>query len=163
MTNADFVKGSKYFLDEMFDLFKDQFLTIQEWAEILTSRDGILNFTSLYKIIKKNISYYYSSIKVKSFIYKDKKYWINKDTRISLYRLIESGASTITLQLNDIYVEVSAEKLKKFLDELEIYAGKCFSTTAKHLQKLDQLQTTEQLKEFDYTAGYPDILTLNVD
>lgn len=164
MTNSEFVKGSKYTLDEMFDMFKDQHLTSQEWADILKSRDGILNFSSLYQVINKCISYYDSSSKVNSFIYKNNNYWLDKDTRIGLFRLIDSGAEQITLKLNSgTYIDITPSKLKEFLNQLEVYAGKCFSVTAKHLQNLYNLHTNEELIQFDYTADYPDKITLNED
>lgn len=164
MTNSEFVKGSNYTLEEMFDMFKDQFLSIQEWSDILKAREGILNFSSLYRVINKCISYYDSSNKVNSFIYKNNNYWLDKDTRIGLFRLIDSGAEQITLKLNSgTYIDITPSRLKEFLNQLEVYAGKCFSITAKHLQNLYNLHTIEELLQFDYTADYPDKITLNED
>ncbi len=164
MTNSEFVKGSNYTLEEMFDMFKDQFLSIQEWSDILKAREGILNFSSLYRVINKYISYYDSSNKVNSFIYKNNNYWLDKDTRIGLFRLIDSGAEQITLKLNSgTYIDITPSRLKEFLNQLEVYAGKCFSITAKHLQNLYNLHTIEELLQFDYTADYPDKIILNED
>lgn len=163
MINSEFVKGSNYSLDEMFELFKDQFLTMKEWSEILISREGILNYNSLYKIAKKNILYYDTSNKVRCFEYKEANYWIDKDTRIGLIRLIDSGAESITLQLGDNYLVMSPNKLKVFLNQLEIYAGHCFAVTAEHLQNLKQLQIIDDLVNYDYTAKYPNKVILNED
>lgn len=159
--NINIVKNSQCTLNELFDLYKEVFPTNQQWAEILIAREGILNFFSLKSILKKAINYYDTSKYVNSFYYQDKQYWINKDTRIGLFRLIDSGAEQITLQLGDNYLIISPDKLKEFINQLEVYAGKCFATTAQHLQNIKQLSTIEELLNYDYTAKYPNKIILN--
>lgn len=161
ITNNEFVKNSSYTLNEIFELFKDQQLTSQEWAEILKAREGKLNFSSLYDILKKNISYF--RIKSKYFTYKGNQYWLDKDTRIVLIRLIDSGTEQVTLQLGDNYITITSDKLKTFLNQLEVYAGQCFTAEAQHLQNLNKLTTKDELLSYDYTTGYPSKITLNED
>lgn len=161
MEHIEFIKNSDYTLDELFAMFRTRNLTAKEWSEILELREGILNFNSLYQIIKRAIIEYDKSIYVNSFYYKGNQYWLDKDTRIGLFRLIDSGAENITLQLNDTYVDINANQLKSFLNQLEVYAGKCFSVTVKHLSELKLIQKLEDLIKYDYTIGYPDKITLN--
>ena len=159
--NIDIVKNSTYTLDEIFNIYKELFPTNKQWSEILIAREGVLNFFSLKNILKKSIVYYDNSKYVNSFYYQDKQYWLSKDIRIGLFRLIDSGAKQITLQLNDNYLIISSDKLKEFLNQLEVYAGKCFSITAEHLQNIKQLSTIEELLKYDYTAKYPNKVILN--
>ena len=159
--NTDIVKNSTYTLDEIFNIYKELFPTNKQWSEILIAREGVLNFFSLKNILKKSIVYYDNSKYVNSFYYQDKQYWLSKDVRIGLFRLIDSGAKQITLQLNDNYLIISSDKLKEFLNQLEVYAGKCFSITAEHLQNIKQLSTIEELLKYDYTAKYPNKVILN--
>ena len=159
--NINIVKNSTYTLDEIFNIYKELFPTNKQWSEILTVREGVLNFSSLKNILKKSIAYYDTSKYVNSFYYQDKQYWLSKDVRIGLLRLIDSGAEQITLQLNDNYLIISPDKLKEFLNQLEVYAGKCFATTADHLQNLKQLSTIQDLLNYDYTVKYPNKITLN--
>ena len=159
--NIDIVKNSTYTLDEIFNIYKELFPTNKQWSEILIAREGVLNFFSLKNILKKSIVYYDNSKYVNSFYYQDKQYWLSKDIRIGLLRLIDSGAEQITLQLNDNYLIISSDKLREFLNQLEIYAGKCFTVTAEHLQNMKQLNTTEELLNYDYTAKYPNKIILN--
>lgn len=159
--NIDIVKNSTYTLDEIFNIYKELFPTNKQWSEILIAREGVLNFFSLKNILKKSIVYYDNSKYVNSFYYQDKQYWLSKDIRIGLLRLIDSGAEQITLQLNDNYLIISPDKLKEFLNQLEVYAGKCFATTAYHLQNLKQLSTIQDLLNYDYTVKYPNKITLN--
>lgn len=159
--NIDIVKNSTYTLDEIFNIYKELFPTNKQWSEILIAREGVLNFFSLKNILKKSIVYYDNSKYINSFYYQDKQYWLSKDVRIGLFRLIDSGAKQITLQLNDNYLIISSDKLKEFLNQLEVYAGKCFSITAEHLQNIKQLSTIEELLKYDYTAKYPNKVILN--
>lgn len=159
--NINLVKNSTYTLNEIFDIYKELFPTSKQWSEILTMREGVLNFLSLRTILKKSIAYYDTSKYVNSFYYQDKQYWLSKDIRIGLFRLIDSGAKQITLQLNDNYLIISPDKLKEFLNQLEVYAGKCFATTAEHLQNIKQFSTIEELLNYDYTAKYPNKIILN--
>lgn len=159
--NIDIIKNSTYTLDEIFNIYKELFPTNKQWSEILIAREGVLNFFSLKNILKKSIVYYDTSKYVNSFYYQDKQYWLSKDVRIGLFRLIDSGAKQITLQLNDNYLIISSDKLKEFLNQLEIYAGKCFAITADHLQNLKQLSTVQDLLNYDYTVKYPNKITLN--
>lgn len=159
--NINLVKNSTYTLNEIFDIYKELFPTNKQWSEILTAREGVLNFLSLRTILKKSIAYYDTSKYVNSFYYQDKQYWLSKDIRIGLFRLIDSGAEQITLQLNDNYLIISPDKLKNFLNQLEVYAGKCFAATAEHLQNIKQFSTIEELLNYDYTAKYPNKIILN--
>lgn len=159
--NINLVKNSTYTLNEIFDIYKELFPTSKQWSEILTAREGVLNFLSLRTILKKSIAYYDTSKYVNSFYYQDKQYWLSKDIRIGLFRLIDSGAEQITLQLNDNYLIISPDKLKNFLNQLEVYAGKCFAVTAEHLQNIKQFSTIEELLNYDYTAKYPNKIILN--
>lgn len=159
--NINIVKNSTYTLDEIFNIYKELFPTNKQWSEILIAREGVLNFFSLKTILKKSIVYYDTSKYINSFYYQDKQYWLSKDIRVGLFRLIDSGAKQITLQLNDNYLIISSNKLREFLNQLEIYAGKCFAVTAEHLQNMKQLNTTEELLNYDYTAKYPNKIILN--
>ena len=161
MEHIEFIKNSDYTLNELFNIFKSHSLTAKEWSEILELREGVINFNSLYQILKKSIIEYDKSSNVNSFYYQNKQYWLDKNTRIGLFRLIDSGAEKITLQLEDIYVDINADQLKDFLNQLEVYAGKCFSITAKHLSELKLIQKLEDLVNYDYTTEYPDKITLN--
>lgn len=159
--NINIVKNSSYTLDEIFNIYKEAFPTNEQWVEILKIREGVLNFFSLKDILIKAVSHYDKSIYVNSFYYQNKQYWLDKDIRMGLFRLIDSGAQNITLQLGETYININADQLKNFLNQLEVYAGKCFSSTAKHLSELKQVQKLEDLVNYDYTTGYPDKITLN--
>jgi hypothetical protein len=44
------------------------------------------------------------------------------------------------------------------LDAIEMYAIECYDVTQRHLMNIDKLQTAEEIKNYDYTTGYPEKL-----
>ena len=68
----------------------------------------------------------------------------------------------ISLATNKKIIELPLETAKEFLKKLEVYAGKCYLQTAKHKQNVSYLRTIEDIYNYNYTAGYPEKLILNV-
>ena len=148
-------------LEQMLEQEKFLQLPLSKWYEMMKDKDGVCYEFTLSTILIALIKYYDKSINVNSFYYKDNQEWLDKDTRIGLQNLINSGANTITIQLRDSIVDVKATKLKGFLNQLEVYAGKCFSVTAKHLEAIKQLNTIDELINYDFKSGYPLKITLD--
>lgn len=130
-------------------------LPLSKWKELLIEKDGAYFDFQLKEILLAKLNAYNKSPEVNSFYYGEDKEWLDKNTRVGLQNLINCGADTITLQLKKELLDISAEELKSFLNKLEVYAGKCFATTAKHQQAISQLYSTEDLINYDYTANYP--------
>lgn len=130
-------------------------LPLSKWKELLVEKDGAYFDFQLKEILLAKLNAYNKSPEVNSFYYGEDKEWLDKNTRVGLQNLINCGADTITLQLKKELLDISAEELKSFLNKLEVYAGKCFATTAKHQQAISQLYSTEDLVNYDYTANYP--------
>lgn len=42
------------------------------------------------------------------------------------------------------------------LDGIELYASACYDVTQMHLAAVDGLASVEELKNYDYTSGYPE-------
>jgi hypothetical protein len=55
---------------------------------------------------------------------------------------------------------MSPTKLQEFINKLEVYAYECFIVTSKHIIKADELTKLEDIMNYDYTAGYPEKITL---
>ena len=130
-------------------------LPLSKWKELLIEKDGAYFDFQLKEILLAKLNAYNKSPEVNSFYYGEDKEWLDKNTRVGLQNLINCGADIITLQLKKELLDISAEELKSFLNKLEVYAGKCFATTAKHQQAISQLYSTEDLVNYDYTANYP--------
>ena len=54
------------------------------------------------------------------------------------------------------FIKISKNELQNLLNQLEIYANKCFVNTQRHLNAIETLNTPLELIEYNYTLGYPD-------
>lgn len=119
------------------------------------------HYNQMYKyILLAKIKLYDKSNAVNQFIWNDKTYWFDKNTRASLMNLVNCNTTEIPLVLGDNIVNFDSENLKKFLVELEIYSSKCYIQTKQHLLNVESLKTTEEILDYDYTTGYPDKIIL---
>ena len=130
-----------------------------ELHELYTKYFG--NYTSEYKtILKAKINVYDCSEAVNGFKIGNKTYWLDKATRVGLMHLANCSTEDIQLVLGDDILTFSPEFVKDFLAKLEVYAGKCYLQTQKHLLAVQNLQTPEEIINYDYTTGYPEKITL---
>ena len=129
-------------------------LPLEVWLEYFTKLTGQGNVIFMKKILKYQIMKQDSKVNVFSFRGKD--YWWDKNTRIGLNRLANSGKNSYEIVFGTDIVEISKDELQKLLNQLEIYANKCFVNTHKHLNAIEALNTPLELIEYNYTIGYPD-------
>lgn len=115
---------------------------------------------NIKEILKKKIELYNESFTIKSFIYKDKEYWLDKNNRNSLWNLSNSSLGDIEFVVGDEIITMNSIKLKAFLLKLEVYAYKCFVNTFKHLKASRDLSKLEDIINYDYTTGYPEKIIL---
>ena len=119
------------------------------------------NYEYEYKnILKAKINLYDKSEKINSFIFKEKNLWLDKATRVGLMHLANCSTEDIQLILGDQILTCSPDFVKEFLTRLEVYAGKCYVQTQKHLIAVDSLKTPEEVINYDYTIGYPEKIVL---
>ena len=119
------------------------------------------NYEYEYKnILKAKINLYDKSEAVNSFVYKDQNLWLDKATRVGLMHLANCSTEDIQLVLGDQVLTFSPEFTKEFLAKLEVYAGKCYVQTQKHLIAVNTLTNSEEMINYDYTTGYPEKITL---
>ena len=129
-------------------------LPLKIWLEYFTRLTGQGNIAFMKKVLKYQIMKQDSKVNVFSFRGKD--YWWDKNTRIGLNRLANSGKNSYEIVFGTDIVEISKDELQKLLNQLEIYANKCFVNTHKHLNAIETLNTPLELIEYNYTLGYPD-------
>ena len=134
-------------------------LPLEVWLEYFTKLTGQGNVIFMKKVLKYQIMKQDSKVNVFSFRGKD--YWWDKNTRIGLNRLANSGKNSYEIVFGTDIVEISKDELQKLLNQLEIYANKCFVNTHKHLNAIETLNTPLELIEYDYTLGYPNKVVIN--
>lgn len=109
---------------------------------------------------------YDSSFEVNCFILGGKKVWLDKDTRVGLFNLLNiekaSNTETTTLWFNNTSIEIDVNKAITLLTMVEKYAKQCYDNTQKHYVEINQLDSIEACLKYDITAGYPDILNITL-
>ena len=129
-------------------------LPLKIWLEYFTRLTGQGDIAFMKKVLKYQIMKQDSKVNVFSFRGKD--YWWDKNTRIGLDRLANSGKNSYEIVLETDIIEISKNELQNLLNQLEIYANKCFVNTQRHLNAIETLNTPLELIEYNYTLGYPD-------
>lgn len=121
-----------------------------------------------YAISKKEeeITAYDKSDKVNGFILNGLLVWLDKATRVGLMNSTTiakaAGKETTTLWLKGIKLVVDCDKAIQLLSALEMYALECFNVTASHKAAVSELKSIEEVEAYDYKAGYPKMLEMNV-
>jgi hypothetical protein len=72
------------------------------------------------------------------------------------------GIEITNIWYNGINFVLSVDMAISMLLDLEIYASKCFDNTQRHLYNVTQLQTIEDINNYDYTLDYPEKLKLTI-
>ena len=134
-------------------------LPLKIWLEYFTKLTGQGDIAFMKKVLKYQIMKQDSKVNVFSFRGKD--YWWDKNTRIGLDRLANSGKDSYEIVLGTDIIEVSKNELQNLLNQLEIYANKCFINTQRHLNAIENLNTPLELIEYYYTLGYPNKVVIN--
>lgn len=117
------------------------------------------NNDKLRDILTELIKEYDSSKEVNYFIYKDFRYWFDKDTRLALkYKFevlknnnIESGL----IWFGSVPYEVNCDEILNFLTQLELYAIQCNDITRRHLNEVKELEYSEDILRYNITKDYP--------
>lgn len=136
-------------------------LPLSVWKELFELKDGVCYFKLMLPVLEAVITAYDKSYKVNSFYYKGKEYWLDKATRVGLQNLANCSSENMSLVLGSEIIELPVDKVKEFLAQLEVYAGKCYLNTTQHLLAIKELRTVEDVVNYDYTSGYPNKITLN--
>lgn len=112
------------------------------------------------------IDAYDKSSAVNGFALNGAVVWLDKATRVGLMNSTSiakgMGQATTTLWLEGTKIVVDCDKAIGLLSALEMYALECFNVTAAHKKAVAELNTVEEVLEYDYTKGYPEQLKMEV-
>lgn len=142
--------------------------TPQDYADVATgmgySDDETLQ--PLRTLLQEKIGQYDTSDSVNSFTLGGKAMWLPKETRVGLVNSItiekQAGKEETTLWFGGEKYTLAVDTALQMLAALELYALECYNTTQKHLAEVDSLETVSDVCAYDYTAGYPDKLALEL-
>lgn len=109
---------------------------------------------------------YDNSAEVNSFYLNGKRVWLDKDTRVGLFNLLNiektSNTEITTLWFNSISIKIEVNKAITLLTAVEKYAKQCYDNTQEHYAEIKQLDSIEACLDYDITAGYPTILNITL-
>lgn len=112
------------------------------------------------------ITAYDTSDKVNGFILNGQIVWLDKATRVGLMNSTtierDLGQKTTELWLGEHNLIIKCDLAIQLLQQLEVYALKCFNVTATHKKEVNNLSTIEEINSYDITKGYPDKLVINI-
>lgn len=137
-------------------------LSLNTWKDLLSQRYQVIAPLDLLKVLYAKINHYDCSEAVNSFLIGGNKFWLDKNTRVGLMHLANCSKDNVELVLGNQVLNIPVDIAKNFLVELEVYAGKCYLQTQKHLLAIKALNTFEDIINYDYTKGYPEKISFNL-
>lgn len=109
-----------------------------------------------------DIMSYDSSDNINIFFVNDIPVWLDKATRAGLMLRFQAelamGLEETTLWYNSIEFKLPLVNAVQMLYAVEVYASQCYDKTQYHIAMAKKLKTTNEIKSYDYTVGYPNKL-----
>lgn len=143
---------------------KEQYAYDVCWLDGVGSEDGVL--AAAKSAVAKEIEEYDSSPAVNGFVLNGQRVWLDKATRVGLMNSTTiaraMGQAKTTLWLGEMKIEVECDKAIQLLSALEMYALQCFNVTAAHRKAVNGMDKLEDVLGYDYRAGYPEQLRMEV-
>ena len=143
---------------------KEQYSYDVCWIDGVSSDADVLQRAK--EAVLAAIEAYDTSSSVNGFILNGERVWLDKATRVGLMNSTQivkaMGQKTTTLWFGGMQIEVNCDKAIQLLSALEMYALECFNVTAAHKKAVAELNTVEEVLEYDYTQGYPEQLKMEV-
>lgn len=122
--------------------------------------EEIFNMEKEHKI--EDILRHDSSEEVNEFYIQEMPVWLDKSTRAGLMLRFNSELAlkkdNTTLWYEGHSFTLPLNTAMQMLYALEVYASECYDNTQLHLSNVEKLETSEEIKEYDYRIGYPEKL-----
>ena len=143
---------------------KEQYSYDVCWIDGVSSEADVLQRSKEAVLVA--IEAYDTSPSVNGFMLNGLRVWLNKATRVGRMNSTSiakaTGKTTTTLWFGRMKIEVNCDKAIGLLSALEMYALECFNVTAAHKKAVAELNTVEEVLEYDYTKGYPEQLRYDI-
>lgn len=116
--------------------------------------------------VLSDIAAYDASPSVNSFVLDGQRVWLDFELRDRVYqgneRLKNVGREETTLWFGDKCYNMSIEQAQSIISHIEAYAKDCYNVTAQHKANVSAMETVEDVLGYDYTKGYPEMLTISL-
>lgn len=108
------------------------------------------------------INGYNNSSEVNGFKMGGKRMWLTLEERqavkIALDAYEHNGETEMTKIWDGVEYTFPLATYRDMLARIEQYASECQNVTERHLQAVEKLETVEDVCDYDYTAGYPEMI-----
>lgn len=116
--------------------------------------------------VLSDIDAYDASPSVNSFVLDGQRVWLDFELRDRVYqgneRLKNVGREETTLWFGDKCYNMSIEQAQNIISHIEAYAKDCYNATAQHKANVSAMETVEDVLGYDYTKGYPEMITISL-
>jgi hypothetical protein len=108
------------------------------------------------------INAYNNSAEVNGFKLGGKRMWLTLQERLAVTIALDAyehnGEKMMTKMWDGTEYKMPTETYRDMLAKIEQYASECQNATEKHLQAVEKLTTVEEVCDYDYTTGYPEMI-----
>ena len=112
------------------------------------------------------ISTYDASDSVNTLVVNGQRGWLDKATRVGLMNGVavakECGMERMSLWIEGREYVMDVARLEELLVKVEVYAMGCYNVTAGHRRAVDGLTTLEAVLGYDFKAGYPEKVSMEI-
>lgn len=141
--------------------------TVYTYDGVWLKLDGLAPLEAAKKATLEYITAHDLSEEVNHFTLNNKVAWLDKATRVGLMNstnIAKSlGEEKVCVWLGDTMLSLAPATVISLLSQIEMYAQDVYNITAHHRAAVDAMTDVADVLAYDYTAGYPEPLTLNAE
>ena len=112
------------------------------------------------------ISTYDASDSVNTLVVNGQRGWLDKATRVGRMNGVgvakACGLERMSLWIDGREYVMDVARLEELLVKVELYAMGCYNVTAGHRRAVDGLTTLEAVLGYDFKAGYPEKVSMEI-
>lgn len=177
LTYTDFLNGKNIRLSDDQVVYHNDFpdASIKELMDVYKYENGNITWftqkapVTLESVKQKKLgqlSAYDNSDAINSFTIGDESMWLTPQQRQQVSMQIQAnedlGREEMTKWFNGKQFTFTLFKWRQMLSSLEVYAGDALNATEMHKANINNLNTIEDIQNYDYTVGYPEKLVFAV-
>lgn len=114
----------------------------------------------------EEIERYANSASINNFTINEIQTWFSPIERSNYKQSVDSAklldVNTVSFFVNDTLLEVPTEELDKMLARIKLYIDQCAIVTKQHILAVEKMEDIEEIKNYDFTIGYPEKLIFNI-
>lgn len=115
---------------------------------------------------KVEIEEYSRSSAIKTYLLNGVEGWETSEDRNSISKAASNkaaiGRTTYTLYHGGVGFPATPTEVVALLAKVEVYASDCYDVTEQHKRYVETLLNIQDVKEYDHTRGYPEVLSITI-